>query len=1018
MASYAVLLLFFVSGGLALGYQVLWSKYVLDFIGVSAYSYATVLAAFMGGLAIGSSLIGRLSDRVSSPLKLYAYLELGVGAYGIALYLPLTRLVANLYGGWVSFTPAQAGETFAIWAKILASGLLLLPPTILLGGTFPAMVRHMTERLGVVGRRTSQLYAVNALGAVLGALGMAFVCLPVLGMRASLMTLGLSNGAVALAALVITRWSAGPAASLAHQQGVAAASHSDLSVIGLKPWQIRLGLFVILAEGLLGFAYEIAWTRHFGIVLGSSTYSFAIMLAAFITGISLGSAILIRLDRRITNPIHLFGWTQIVVGVLVTLAVPAYPYIPWIFKQCSSLLSFRPEAFYLYEFAKLLICFAVMLPPTVFIGMSLPLVVKGLGRSLASLGQDVGRVYAWDTWGDVGGSLLAGLALLPALGVEYLVRSAAVGNGVLGMLVVCCYTIHKPRGRASRVGAAAVCVAIIVGYNLLEGGWDRGWLAIAPYRRRVESVSLSEIRDSLRKMTVLLFKDDPAAHLMVVQDTEVPEEPLTLYVNGKPDASSHFDMPTQVLSGHLPLLLHPEPKDVLIVGLASGVTAGAALRHDVRRVDVVDVVRSMPEATRHFGPWNGDPFADPRFRLIIDDGRSYLAYTRQQYDVIISEPSNPWMAGISALFSEEMYLRATEVLRPGGVYLQWVQAYEIADQTLAVVLRTFSKVFRYVYGYQGSHFDLLLIGSSQPVQPGWSRLQSRFERPAVLHQLASFGIVDLPTLLFFQRFTPTAVACMASATHLCNSDDNHFLEYRAPRDLFQNLKPTVPDIMDERLYGSPGLLWSQFCASHPGAVGIERLLSVFSDVRIGSGLLRNTLHQARYHLEEGFPERRDGGSGPQTPDSFVPRPPLLPDQIVQSVNALLGRGEVSAAAGVVEEYYAAICLECSMSPDAAGFWTPNVQSWVSRSRFREDREVFRRLWIDVLAAQHRLGEASRELMTWIEGTSPPSAVWAMSRACLIDQASLCGPAARSLLRPRPGYAPNEYFLRNLAELLQ
>ncbi|MCS7311958.1 MAG: fused MFS/spermidine synthase, partial [Acidobacteria bacterium] len=267
-----------------MGYQVLWSKYLLDFIGVSAYSYATVLAAFMGGLALGSWLLGRWADRWAVPLKLYAYLELGIGLYAI-VYLPLREWVAGLYAQWVRFTPEQAGAAVGLWAKVIASGLLLLPPTVLMGGTFPALVRHATESLRRVGRRASQLYAVNAFGAVVGTLLMAFLLMPGLGMRASLMVLALLNGFVALVAFLLTRMGLATveraAVSLSETESAVSTPEAALpdalnprdltSETRYSAGLIRVGLILIFLEGFIAFAYEIAWTRFFGVVLGSST---------------------------------------------------------------------------------------------------------------------------------------------------------------------------------------------------------------------------------------------------------------------------------------------------------------------------------------------------------------------------------------------------------------------------------------------------------------------------------------------------------------------------------------------------------------------------------------------------------------------------------------------------------------------------------------------------------------------------------------------------------------------------
>jgi len=1013
--AYSIILgLFFLSGALGLGYQVLWSKYLLDFIGVSAYSYATVLASFMGGLALGSWLLGRWADRWAVPLKLYAYLELGVGLYAI-VYGPLREWVAHLYAQWVRFTPEQAGAAVGLWAKVIASGVLLLPPTILMGGTFPALVRHATESLRWVGRRASQLYAVNAFGAVIGTLLMAFLLMPGLGMRASLMVLALLNGLVALTALLLTR--RGPAVVETTPAGLPGAEPvvsvpdpaTELTTSDLRHRTrlIGAGLVLIFLEGFIAFAYEIAWTRFFGVVLGSSTYSFAVMLAAFITGIAVGSAVLARIERAIENPLRFFGWTQVLAGQLVLLPLPFYPYIPWLFKQYASLFSNRLGAFYLYEFGKLLLCYLIMLPPTVFIGMALPLLVKGLSRSLSSLGQDTGRVYAWNTWGNVLGALVAGTVLLPALGMERLIRWSAVGNGLLGLGAVVLFSGPAPtlRRRWTSALPAVLVVGLMVVYPFLTGPWDARWFTLQPFRRGA-ALSLAETRRGFQSQEVVLFRDDPAAHLMVVRfrpptrtsdkdgkETNPNESgSYTLFVNGKPDASSFGDMPTQILSAHIPLLLHPDPRDVLIIGLASGTTAGSALKHPVRRVDVVDIVGTMPQATRFFGPWNGNPFADPRFRLIVDDARSYLSYTRHSYDIIISEPSNPWMAGTGALFSVDFYRRALRALRPDGLYLQWLQAYEMGDPAFVAVVRSFRRVFPWVYGFQGNAKDVLLVGSRSPLRPRWDVLQARFER--IRDHLRTLQIEDLPTLLYFQRFSPATVDYIAALDDLENTDDNHLLEYRAPRDLFQRLGVVLPERFDERPTAAPTLFWNEYVRRHPQDVRPWATLPVLADGRIGYPDILRIFQMVVYDLHGPDLKNR-----PETarwfPPTFWLQAPLSGAALAEQVQTWLRQGFRPQAVRLAQAYAPVVLTVSVLSPERATFWGPHLRAWAT------EEPGLRRIYIEWLMATGQAEEAARELLGWVQSPSPPPVEWAVLRACQIDRDALCRTVRTAALRRGP-----------------
>jgi predicted membrane-bound spermidine synthase len=981
VAQRLVLLLFLISGAVGLGYQVLWSRYLLGFIGVSAYSYATVLAAFMGGLALGSALLGPLADRVKSPLRLFAILEAGVGLYAL-VYPHLSAVASALYSGLVSFTPERAGAGHALWAKVLVAGLLLLAPTTLMGGTYPALVRHATDRLRHVGRAASQLYAVNALGAVAGALLMAFLLMPALGMRLSLAVLALANGLVAAGALLLARWDHRPAAEHPASDGIDAGEPGPT----LTRRQVRIALVLILVEGFLAFTLEIAWTRYFGIVLGSSTYSFALVLAAFLSGIALGSAWLSRVEAGLGRPLRFFGWTQVLAGLSVLAPLALYPHLPWRLLNLGTLFSDQPAAFFLYEGAQLIVCYLIMLLPTLLIGMALPLIVKGLARDLARLGADTGRVYAWNTWGNVAGALLAGLVLLPALGMEHLLRGVALGSGLLGLVAI---GLFSPKGRATwvRIGAAA---AVLGAGQIIVGGWRTEAFAVQTTRRFVRPLSRQEVEARVATYRTELFEDDPAVHLMVYT-TAAPssEEALTLAVNGKPDASSHEDLPTQILAGHVPLLLAPRPRDVLIIGLASGVTAGSALAHPVRRLDVVEIVAAMPEATRLFEAWNHDPLSDPRLHLIVDDARSYLSYTRQRYDVIISEPSNPWTAGTGALFSRDFYARAAAALEPDGVYLQWLQTYELGDETFAAVVRTFRRTFPHVYAFQGNDTDLFLIGTARPLEPDWPELELRLAVPAVREDLERLEIDSLALLLAFQVLSPTSVDYIAAQTLLENTDDNLLLEYRAPRDLFRRAGVSLVSRLDERLRGGPALLLGELLRRRPGSVSPRALMTTFSDRRVQVEPLYEALRLASYDLD------------PDADDLFPSFPPPDAAALAERVAALVESGREDAADRLVEAHAARLLLQSALAPDRARFWDRVTEMWLD-SPLPTPSPGLRRIRIEFLMAADRREDAARAITEWMKESPGPEPEWLALRACEIDRGALCDTALDDAAARSPG----------------
>ncbi len=967
-----VLGLFALSGALSLSYQVVWSRYLLDFIGVSAYSYAATLAAFMGGLAMGSAWLGRLADRVPRPLALFAALEAGIGLYAFA-YPVLQSWVAEAYGRWIAASPEALAASGTAWPRALAASALLLPPTLLMGGTYPAVLRHATASLRLAGRRASEAYAVNALGAAAGSLLAAFLLIPRLGMQGSVWLLGCSNLALAAA-------SAALAAASRRAPADEASASGEASPQPLRPTRalVRAGLAAALGAGFLAFSLELAWTRFLGLVIGSSTHSFAVMLAAFVAGIGLGSLWLSRREDSIPDPLAAFGLVQLGVGVAVLLPLPFYPYLPWLFAQL--LHAFAPTAagYAGYTIAKLLLCAALLLPATFLAGMSLPLLIKGLAASLGGLGRLSGRCYAWNTLGNVAGALVTGLWLLPLLGVERLFRTAALGSALLGLAIV---TLRLgARGRGALTAAAAV--ALLVAHDVSSGPWVREWLVISPFRRLAAAPSLADTRERLASVELLLFRDDPAAHLAVYDIERSGEVERSLLVNGKVDASSRGDLPTQVLLGAIPPLLHPGARDVLVVGLASGITVSAVLDHPVERVDVVELVGTMPEATKLFRRWNGDPLRDPRSRLIAADARHVISHGAGAYDLIVSEPSNPWMAGMGGLFSLDFYRRAVRRLRPGGLYAQWLQSYKLDDATFGVALSTFRDAFPHVYVFQTQSRDLLLLGARAPLRPDWSAALERAHHPAVRRRLEQVGVGDLATVLALQRLSPATVDAIAQQTSERNTDDNRLLEHRAPRHLFSGSRVAMVDLLDERLFASPTLLWSDFAERHPERVDAPSTLETLARRRMRVAAVHEAWTTALLLLQPELGEDPRAESAIAAGD--LARPPLPAAALAARLRSLLERDRFALAEHLVVDYAPGLLVASALSADHARLWLDTSAVWAGHPS-----RPLRQFRIELLMAVGDLGAAAAELSAWVESQPEPPGGWAQLRACLIDREELC-----------------------------
>lgn len=1011
MGYYVLLSIFFVSGAVGLGYHVLWSKVILSFIGVGAYSYAVVLATFMAGLAMGSLWLGRWADRAASPLKLYAYLEFGISIYAL-LYLPLTHSAMNLYAKWAVTHPDPGNSTLGMSIKAMLSAGLLLFPTFLMGGTYPALLRHATKTQEGIGRKSSQVYAINAFGAGMGSILMAYLVLPSLGIRASLTVLAGCNGLIALFALCLAgvgdagTWGAGGADPAAAGKVASDPHHSDAPVgapSGAQSIPLTVPLILIFVAGFTSFVYEIVWIRFFGIVLGSSTYSFSVVITAFTTGIALGCAILGAIESRVRAPMRFFAWTQIAAGVLVLLPLPFYPYLFGIFSWFGGLLSTDLSSFYIYEADKLLCCYLVMLPPTIFIGMAVPLGIKSVTSDLDRLGREAGKAYAWNTAGNVLGAILAGWILLSWLGMERLIRFTALVNILLGLMAFLIFVPRETDVRHQRNGPIMAILILLAFVQLFIRPWNPAWFAITPFRRADAGFSIEEMRRRVKETHVFLFKDDPAGHIMVAGSTATADTKLTLYVNGKPDASSHGNMPTQLLLGHIPALLHPHPRDVCVIGLGSGVTGGALLDHDIGRLDVIELAGAMPEASRFFSRWNNNLLSDTRVSLITDDARSHLTYSSRMYDVVVSQPSNPWVAGGGALFSREFYAAAKQVLRPGGIYCQWMQSYELGDDIFLSVVRSFRTAFPYVYAFQVNVGDMILLGCLKPLDLDWTNIQKRLDRPKIARSLKQIHIHSLADILYFQRFSPGTVDYLAAVAQRENTDDNLLLEHAGPRHLFQKINPQIPLLLDERLSSAPSLFWS----ARPQQPTMLRILTY---ERPPFERIAQAHWIASHHLTS---DTSWTATIPAANESFLAGAPLSAEAISKHILEYARKGQDDMATALLDAYSPTILLESALSKESAHFWGSRLQIWMNVKTAGPFGARAKMLWIKYLMACGKSRSAADELSAWAGSSTPPPPADAVLLAGQIDPGILRSQILDIYLRRGKPHPP---FLERLADL--
>jgi spermidine synthase len=747
------------SGAAALVYEVVWLRMLGLVVGHAVDALAAVLAAFMAGLALGAALFGRLAGRLRRPLAACAWLEGGIAAYAALLpsavaalplaSLPLRGALGLSYGGSSLMQTALAG-------------VLLLPPTVLMGGTLPLLTQAVGRAHAAAARIAGAIYALNTGGAVLGALAAGYWLLPAAGNRKT----GWIAAGANLAAAALLRM----AARRAPSAPVAAAVAGESGQPRGRAWLIPAAMAV---SGAAAMVFEIAWARALSLVIGSSTYAFTAVLVVVLIGIAAGSAVYAwRWGGRPAGPAAL-GVVELGVGLFAALALLGFERLPDL-VLAGLRWSAAPGWVALLQ---ILVSALALLPATVCIGASFPCALAATAVGGAGVGRQVGRLYAANTVGAVAGVILGGLVLIPGWGVHAALKTAIVAS----LLVAAALLAASGRG-ARRLIPAAVSLAAAAAVALAPA-WDTRVMSSGPaiYAKRYLSLGRpGGLRQIAAEGTVLFYRDGRSGTVAVTR-----QGPDTLLrINGKIDAGSVTDMPTQLMVAHLPLLAHPSPGAVFILGLGSGATAAAAARHPVERVDVLEIEPAVVEASRFFAGEQGGALDDPRVRIVIGDGRSFLRSAGARYDVIISEPSNPWVQGMAGLFSAEFFALARQRLLPGGVMLQWVQSYNLAPDDLKMVVATFRSAFPSTSVWESMPGDFLLLGRVEPAPLDLGRLRARWEAlPRVRADFERLGIRGWPGVLGFFAMREDDAARLGAGGEL-NTDDRLPLEFSAPRSLY------------------------------------------------------------------------------------------------------------------------------------------------------------------------------------------------------------------------------------------
>jgi len=766
----AIFALFLLSGATSLMYQVLWLRQLILIFGSTQFATSAILSTFMGGLALGAIVAGRwLSRSTTRPLKLYGILEFGIGVY--ALLVPL--LFRGLSPVYRVIWDAGGSESFLLLslAKFAGIAVVLLPPTMMMGATLPLLAREVADDPQRIGGKVGSLYAINTFGAVVGTFVAGFVAIPGIGVQATMLSTALTNGLLGLTAIIVA--SRGRAPSIV-EETVATQKVRP-------PRKVRWALIAFGVSGFGALVLEVAWTRILALVMGSSVYAFSLMLLAFLIGLATGGAWFSRYlkKRPDADAAVLFASLLASAGLLAYATTWLFQLLPRLFGEIYYAWAPSANTVFGIQFAFGLL---IMFPATFALGGIFPAVLQIHARRLSQVAGSVGTVYASNTLGTILGAGVAGFLLIPRLGVQPSVLWIA-GLELVLAVIVALFVIEGPGARRIvPVGLAVVGLGLVlfaaptwdvrmmnsgVYMNLFGTDEEEGWQGFESY--------------VYENNEIIYAREGLTASVIVAEQPAFAN--LYLAVNGKIDASSQGDLETQLMSSHLPLLFHEDPRDILVIGLASGITVGAAAAHPVDNIRVVEVEAAMVPAARLFEKHNNYVLDDPRVTLSINDARNELEFSSADYDVIISEPSNPWMTVASNLFTADFFRMAKERVRPGGVFCQWIQNYYLPAEDMRSVVAAFRESFPYVMLFETfDGIDQLLLGSQEPLEFNLQELQARMEELKVRMDLGRIDAGRAEDILSLLRLGPTQVDRMTEGAPR-NTDDNARVEFSAPKTL-------------------------------------------------------------------------------------------------------------------------------------------------------------------------------------------------------------------------------------------
>ena len=762
---------FALSGFSGLIYESIWTHYLKLFLGHAAYAQTLVLGIFMGGMAIGAWVAALRSQRWQNALRAYALCEGLLGLMALGFHPAFTAFLDFAYDRAI---PSLDSPDAVIAFKWIAAAALILPQSILLGMTFPLMSTGIIRRFpDAPGATLATLYFTNSLGGAAGVLLSGFVLIDRFGLPGTIITAGAINLLLACTVWVLAR-PRPPASALQAPAGRTATVPEQVPL----PSRVFMTLMVAAAflTGLSSLVYEVGWIRMLSLVLGSSTHAFELMLSAFICGLAFGGLWIRKRIDRLPSPVFALAVIQVLMGLLALATLPLYGFSFDAMAGLMGSLGKTDQGYLLFNLGSHAIAFAIMLPATFCAGMTLPvatfaLLARGAGE------RSVGVIYSANTLGAIAGVVAAVHFGLPVLGLKDTIIAGAGIDLALGAVLILFTRSHR---KLSRFAISAAIAVVATATASLTVRFDALKLTSGVFRSGTLHIE---------NRTVIAQRDGKTASIALV---EASGGILSISTNGKMDAAANLtsilrpttDEPTMILLGAIGLLLRPEARVVANIGFGSGITTDVALAFpQVEHVDTIEIEPQVVELARGFHPRNARAYADPRSHIHIDDAKSFFSTQRQRYDLIISEPSNPWVSGVAGLFSQEFYRIAGRRLNEGGLLVQWLQLYEIDFELVATILKAIDASFEDYVILATNNIDVVVVASPRgPVPLLGTALP---DLPAVLPELARAGVRSVADIGLRVVATRRLIHPLLAGTQVpVNSDYRPIVDQRAVKSRF------------------------------------------------------------------------------------------------------------------------------------------------------------------------------------------------------------------------------------------